>query len=185
MTLEESVAKFNLGYLSMSQFPKIAMQQLENGVESESLIILAGMSDEDNSFEIKEYLDCAIAELNIERYEGNDAAFVLANYYVQEFKSGNLSIGDTVSRITNYCWYNNSVEIVSDKYRFDSIKFAGIIAVWYDYVEIDEFTDWVKRSKKSLAQLKSEMELELKTDLLFWESEFLQNTLAEIKNRNV
>lgn len=181
MTIEESIAKFNLGEVSLSQFPAIAMNQLENGIESESLIILAGMSEKDNPFEIKEYLNKVIDELHVNVYESNDAAFVLANFYVQEYKSGMTNINEAISKIKNDCWENSNVEIESTKYIYDSIQFGKVIGTWYEYNEIDKHTDWVKRSKKSVSQVKSEMEEELISDLLLWESEFLKNKLAEIK----
>lgn len=181
MTIEESIAKLNLGEMSISQFPAIAMIQLENGVESESLIILAGMSEKDNSFEIKEYLNKVIDELQVKEYKSNSAAFVLANFYVQEYKSGKTSINEAISKIKNDCWENSNVEIKSTKYIYDSIKFGKIIGTWYEYNEIDEHTDWIKRSKKSISQIKAVMEEELINGLLQWESEFLKSKLAEIK----
>ncbi len=181
MTIEESIAKLNLGELSISQFPKIAMEQLKKGIESDSLIILGGMNETDNPFEIKEYLDNVIDELNISIHKSNDAAFILANYYVQEYKKGNLSVNDAISKIKNDCWENSNVEIVSNKYIYDTISFGRIIGVWYDYHEIDEHTDWVKKSNKSIAQVKIEMEAELISNLLHWENEFLNNKLAELK----
>jgi len=181
MTIEESIAKLNLGEMRLSQFPVIAMSQLENGIESESLIILAGMSKKDNSFEIKEYLNKVIEELNVSVYKSNDAAFILANFYVQEYKSGKTNINEAISRIKNDCWENSNVEIENTKYIYDSIKFEKVIGTWYEYNEIDEHTDWVKRSKKSFSHIKVEMEEELISDLLLWESEFLKNKIAEIK----
>lgn len=175
------MAKFKLGGLSLSQFPEIALKLLENGIESESLIILAGMSKQDNSFEIKEYLDRTIDELGVDIYEFNEAAFILANYYLKEFKNGNLNVGEAIVKIHGECWGNIFVEIVSEKYIYDSIKFGKIIALWFDYDEVDEYVDWVKRSKKSLNQIKTKMEEDLGSNLLLWEDEFLKSKIAEIK----
>ncbi len=82
MSIQEAIAKLNLGELSISQIPQIAFEEVMSGIESESLLILAGMSESDNSFEIKYYLDNTIDELDIKSYFGLEAAFILANYYV-------------------------------------------------------------------------------------------------------
>jgi len=181
MTLEVSIAKFNLGEMSITQFPKIAMEQIENGIESESLIILAGMGEKDSAFEIKEYLDAAIDELNITIYKSNEAAYILANYYVQECKNGNLHINEAIYKIKNECWESDLVKITSEKYIYDSIKFEKIIGSWYEYNEIDEFIDWVKKSKKSIPQINEELEEELYNNLLHWENNFLKSKLEQIK----
>lgn len=99
MTLEASIAKFNLGELVISQFPKIAVEALKSGVESESLVILAGMNDKDNSFEIKEYLDCVIKELGIVSHKSLQAAFVLADAYIDSFKKEEIDIIECIYRM--------------------------------------------------------------------------------------
>jgi len=60
MNLEASIAKLNLGELSITQFPKITIEALIAGKDSESLNKLAGMSAIDNPIIIEQYLNKAI-----------------------------------------------------------------------------------------------------------------------------
>lgn len=79
MTIEESIAKMNLGELAISQIPVIALDWLKSGKQSESLVILAGMNENDNYFEIKQYLDKALDELGVKSHFDLEAAYILAN----------------------------------------------------------------------------------------------------------
>ena len=144
MNLEEAIAELNLGASTISQMPKIALECIMSGKESESLLILAGMSETDNSFEIRQYLDQAINELSIKSNTGLEAAYVLANYYVIRLQNKNIDIIDAITKIKNDCWNNCEMLIDSNKYLYDGIQFHGIIGFWYEYMEIDENTEWVK-----------------------------------------
>lgn len=79
------------------------------------------------------------------------------------------------------CWDNCRNEIKSDKYLFDGIKFENIIGPWYEYYEIDEWTDWVKNSGKSVIEIKDEIEKDLEKMLIEWQSEYLNDKLKNIK----
>lgn len=181
MKLEESIAKFNLGELVISQFPKIALETLQSGIESESLVILAGMNDRDNSFEIREYLDYVIEELGIVSYQSLEAAFVLANAYIESFKKNKIDVIECIYRIKNECWDNCPNLISSNEYLFDGIQFHQIIGTWYQYYEIDGWTEWVKKSGKGINELKAEAEKDLEKLILEWQTEFLERKLQSIK----
>lgn len=180
MTLEESIAKLNLGELSLSQFPRIALQSLEKGLESESLLILAGMNDRDNIFEIREYLSSTLKELSVKSYESLDAAYILANCYVNKVKSGELNIIDGISRIKNECWDNCQNLIDSNEYLYDGIQFERIIGAWYEYYEIDEQIQWVKETDASSDEIKLKIEKDLIEFLLKWQDEFLNKELERL-----
>lgn len=180
MTLEESIAKLNLGELSLSQFPQIALHSLEKGLVSESLLILAGMNDKDNIFEIKQYLNSTLTELGVKSYESLDAAYILANYYVNKVKSGELNAIDGISRIKNECWDNCQNLIESNVYLYDGIQFQGIIGPWYEYYEIDEQMQWVKESDATSDEIKLKIEKDLTESLLKWQSEFLNKELERL-----
>lgn len=182
MIFEEYIAKLNLGELSVSEFPAIAWKLIEEGTESESLIILAGMHHLDNKFEIHYYLNCAIDELEIMSPQSLDAAFILANAYVNKVKSGELNVIEAISLIVNQCWDNCNDQIESKKYLYDGVNFEEIIGPWYEYSEIDEYTQWIKYSRKTLDQVKCEIENELNDALVKWQEKFLNAELMKIKN---
>ena len=181
MTLKESIAKMNLGELTISQFPKIAMDRLQNGVESESLIILAGMNENDNTFEIKEYLDKTLQELKIKSYSKLDSAFILANYYINKTRNGEINAVECVSKIKNECWGNCESLINSNKFLYDGVQFHEIIGSWYEYIEIDEQPKWLKESEKTISEIKTEIENQLKVDIFNWQERFLNPITNKLK----
>ncbi|RPD38499.1 hypothetical protein [Chitinophaga barathri] len=62
---EEKIASYVLGYLTEKDLPDIAITALTNGRDSDSLLILAGMSSSDNGFELRAYFASALAENNL------------------------------------------------------------------------------------------------------------------------
>jgi len=110
-----------------------------------------------------------------------NAGFILANAYIELFKNKEIDVIECIYNIKNECWDNCQEEIVSDEYLLDGIKFEKIIGPWYEYYEIDEWTDWVKKSDKSLSQIKTEIKMELEKLILEWKSEFLDGKLRELK----
>ena len=180
MTIKESIAKLQLGEITLREFPKIALKAIESGIESKSLLILAGMKSTDNEFEIKEYLDNVIDELSITIQESLGSAYILANSYVNSYKKGEFNIIQCIYNIKNECWDNCQNKIDSIDYLYDGIKFEKIIGPWFEYNEIDQFTDWVKKSNKSLYQIKKEIEKDLETKVLNWQFEFLKDKIDNL-----
>ena len=55
MNFKELLADYYLGNRLTSQLPEIALKGIQEGIESESLVILAGMNRNDNQHEIAHY----------------------------------------------------------------------------------------------------------------------------------
>ena len=84
LTIEELLARYIMGKMSLPALPSLAIEAIENKYESESMFIVAGMRSTDNSFELKEYLNRALEELQINIRDKTLAAKLLANYTVNE-----------------------------------------------------------------------------------------------------
>lgn len=82
MNFKEKLANYCLGNYQRSHFPSIAVTALEEGVESESILILACMSDRDNVFELQQYFDSSISELEIVLPNKYTSAQILLSYYL-------------------------------------------------------------------------------------------------------
>ena len=65
MNFIEKIANYRLGNFSRNHLPDIALTGLNENIETDSLIILAGMSENDNSFELEQYFNMSIDELGI------------------------------------------------------------------------------------------------------------------------
>lgn len=83
LKFKEKISNYVLENISVSQLPQIGLIGLEEDLESESLNILAGMNEKDNSFEIEEYYKKALAELKFEEPNKLDAGKILLIHYLK------------------------------------------------------------------------------------------------------
>jgi len=84
MNFYEKLANYSLGNCSRTSFPDIAMTALNENFESDSIIILAGMTDKDNTFELEQYFKKSLEELNILLPDKLKSAKILLLYYLRE-----------------------------------------------------------------------------------------------------
>ncbi len=89
MTFQENLANYSLGNYSVSKLPEIALEAIKEGNESDSLLILAGMSRDDNSFQILEYFQRSLKELNIEMLDKMKSAEILLLFYLKKMIDSN------------------------------------------------------------------------------------------------
>lgn len=84
MNFIESVSNYILENLAVKDLPKISIIALSENIKSESIYILAGMSENDNSFEILQYFNNSLDELNIKLPSKIESAKILTKYYLTE-----------------------------------------------------------------------------------------------------
>lgn len=101
MNLKEKIANYVLGNFSRRHLPEIAMTGLEEGLESESLYILAGMNDRDDSFEVEKYFDGCLKELNFVLPTKLQAAKIMLAYYLKQIVDNPELAFEIMSKIDN------------------------------------------------------------------------------------
>lgn len=101
MTFKEKIANFVLGNHSIVQLPEIAIVALNEGLESESLLILAGMSNKDNTFEIETCFKKSIEELGYELPNKISSAKIVLEFYLRLILIKNEKAFDIMSIINN------------------------------------------------------------------------------------
>jgi len=82
MNFKESISNYVLQNYSTKDLPNIAEKALMENIESESICILAGMSDKDNSIEILNYFQKILKELNYILPDKLQASKILIKYYL-------------------------------------------------------------------------------------------------------
>ena len=82
MNFIETISNYVLENYSVKELPNIAMKALNENIESESIYILAGMDEKDNSFEILQYFNHSLDELQINLPSKAVAAKILTKYYL-------------------------------------------------------------------------------------------------------
>jgi len=145
MPFEESISKYIIGKVEISEIPKIAVKGVEEGYESESLFILAGMNENDNPFELKNYLELSLEELGIGPKSRFEAAKYLTDYYVNKIGQRVITPINGVDFIKNNCW-----DILQSKQGGKELdtyqkRIENIIHVWYNYFEDYVPSDITKR----------------------------------------
>ena len=105
MNFQQKLADFVLGNRSTSQHPDIALTGLDEQLESESLFILAGMNERDNSFELEQYFRQMLSELQIELPTKMEAANVLLNYFMTQMVEEPTRAFELMTKIENRIYY--------------------------------------------------------------------------------
>ena len=158
LNFELHIASFALGHKSTSELPTIALVGLQQGLDSESLLVLAGMSSSDNSFEIEFYFRSALKELGIQLPNKQDATIKLAKFFVDEVLDGKITVIEGVSRIITDCQL-----LVFDNGRLmDKWNFLTIHDLYYSYEDYLEADLPSKELDKYLATITEEIFEELR-----------------------
>lgn len=173
MNFNQQIAKYVTGNLTTSQLPEIGLLGLQEGLETESILILAGLCKNDNPFEIQEYFDKALEELNIRLPEKKQAALIYAIGLIEEIEKGKLEIIKGVYEIKNNAIDSYDFFDESEKYCYDSIGFEKIYGLFDDYFEVKECGEQWNEKKKG--KLTKEIKSELLTELIKWKEKIEKN----------
>ena len=153
------------GNVTTDQLPDIAVQGLEEGLDTPSLCILAGLSKNESPFQIEHYFKLTLEELKIELPVRRQAALEYALAIVDEILEGEKEIIQGTMEIS----YNaiDSFDFYSDnkKYCYDSIGFEaiyGLFVTYNDLLDADHPWQKFKTNKQLMVEVKTELLDELK-----------------------
>ena len=162
----QEVLNFILGNNTFSDLPRIGLLGLTEGLESESLIILAGLSETDNSFEIEHYFKKTISELSIELPDKYSASIELAQFYADLIIDRKLDPILGVKEMIWKCFYN--CDFGEDKkYTMDNIGFEAVYGLYWTYDDLKN-ADGPWRIFKSNNQLMIEIKEKIIDELIKW-----------------
>lgn len=162
----QEILNFILGNTTISDLPRIGLLGLTEGLESESLIILAGLSENDNSFEIEHYFKKTISELSIELPNKYSASIELAQFYadliIDRKLDPILGVNKMIKKCFNHCDFGES-----KKYAMDNIGFEAIYGLYWSYDDLkDADSPWYKN--KTDSQLMLEIKEKIIDELIKW-----------------
>lgn len=150
-----------LGNLRTDELPDIALKALQEGYDTPSLRILAGLGSD--ILEIKEYLKLTLKEMDIELPKLPNKAnawLMLIRYYIQQIIDRNVDPIEGVGKIihdvlmkTDFCKGKDK------KYAYDYIGFDKLYGLYYDY---DDMTNTLvavsnKFRKKRIIKIREEI----------------------------
>jgi hypothetical protein len=167
LNFRQQIAKYVTGNVTTDQLPDIAVQGLEEGLDTPSLCILAGLSKNENPFQIEHYFKLTLEELNIELPDRRQAALEYALAIVDEILEGEKEIIQGTKEI--YCNAIDSYDFFSETkdFCFDSIGFEAVYGL-YDTYEDLLVADYSWKMFKTNKQLMIEVKAELLDELKKW-----------------
>lgn len=171
MNFKQQLSNYILGNLTTSNLPKVGLAGLESGLDSESLVILAGLSEKDNLFEIDNYFKKALAELDIKLPDQRTAAMDIITYYAILIKNEQIDSYLGIGKIVNEVLNKTDVFDKCEKYRYDNIGFEKIYGLYDTCCEL-ECADrpWTKEKTNDelIEDCKREIIMEIEKWLISW-----------------
>lgn len=111
-----------LGNIGTDELPNIAVKSLDEGLDTPSLKILAGLGND--VWEINHYLVFTLLEMNIKLPNKTEAGLMLLKYYIQQIIDQTIDpiegLGKVINKVlmrTSYC------EGKKQKYAYEYIGF--------------------------------------------------------------
>ena len=130
MNVQTLVAYYILDLLDSDDLSNIAVELMNDGIESPSLILLAGIEKQD-VVESNKLFEKALSELNIDIPTPNEAAIFVCKDYCNQILSEEITPYMGAEKITKNIFY-----------RFKDIKglsaFAGLVSEYDDFGEIPQ-----------------------------------------------
>ena len=146
--------------------PAIALDALEQGLDTPSLRILAGLTDEENEFVLDRYLKDTLNELSIELPDTRRAAIEVGLAITDEIIDGKRQIFEGVQDICKAIDTYSFLE-ETKQYCYDSISFEKAYGLFWTIDDLKHSeTDW--QFVKTNQQLIEELKLELLTEIKIW-----------------
>jgi hypothetical protein len=164
---EHLIAKYVTGNLTTKDLPQVALVAMDEGLESESTIILAGLEKNENSFVIESYFNLAIKELGLTIPGKRDAALKYAIGISQEVINGEKDLITGVSEIYQKALGSYNFFGETKEYAYDSIYFERVYGLYDEY---DDLTNELVQisGDYSREKLMAENRQELIKELIAW-----------------
>ena len=164
MNFKQQLSSYILGNLAISDLPKIGLLGLESGLDSESLVILAGLSEKDNQFEIDSYFKKALGELDIQMPDEKTAAINIIEYYADLIKNKQIDAYLGVEKIVQEVLNKTNVFGISGSYVYDNIGFEKIYSLYDTVCELESAEkpwDIKKTNQELITDCKKEIIIEI------------------------
>ena len=140
-----------------------AIEMLELGHETPSLLILAGLSKPTNQFEVKDYLKRALSELKLDEKTGDEATLSYSSYYITKIAKGE-DVKRNLGMVYQFCQMRDYDKIIYDFYllfwAWDDLDYGNEYqSYWPDadksnieQVVIETAKKWILENEKHYAQ---------------------------------
>ena len=151
--------------MTADQLPDIGVIGLQEGLDTPSLCILAGLSKNESGYQIEHYFKLTLEELNISLPNRRQAAIEYALAIVDEILEGKKDIIKGAHEIRHKAIDSYDFFSESKKYVYDSIGFEtayGLYDTYEDLLDADRPWQTEKTNEQLMVETKTELFDELK-----------------------
>lgn len=127
MTFLQKIAAYSLGFKTDKDLPDIAMTALEEGHDTASLRMLAGKSEKDSAFELREYFGLVLKEQGLVLPERKEALISVLIFYAS------MIVNKKVDTYQGFDEMNNIIN--KTEFECDAL---GLMSCYVDYITIWE-----------------------------------------------
>jgi hypothetical protein len=172
MNFRQLLAKYVTGNITSDQLPEIGEKGLEEGFDTPSLCILAGLNKNESPFQIEHYFRMTLDELKITLPDKRQAAIEYAFAIVDKIIEGKKDVIEGTREIRYNAIDSYDFFSESEKYCYDSIGFESVYNLidMYDELSVAD-KHWQK--EKTNQQLMTETKAELIEELKNWKTKKL------------
>jgi hypothetical protein len=140
-----------------------AIEMLELGHETETLLILAGLSKPTNYFETIDYLKRSIQELKLEEMAGDKGIFSHSAFFIQRLAKGE-NIRENLKTIRLYCESKEYEKSIYDFYllywAWDDLDYGNECQSYWpnadknniEQIVVETAKEWIAENEKHYAQ---------------------------------
>jgi len=167
MEFKKLVFQYALGNFTRDQLPAIAYKGLEEGFDSPSLVILAGIERNESPAVVDRYFELVLIELNIAIPNIKALTIECAILMAEEIIKNNADIIEGISDIFNRALNKYDFFSESKEFAFDSIYFERVNGLYWEYDDLSMAIEaWDE--KKSNQDLMGEIKEHLFEELKIW-----------------
>ena len=122
-----------------------AIEMLQFGHETSSLLILAGLTKPTNQFGVRDYLKRTLSELKLDEKTGDDATLSYSSYYITKISRGE-EVKRNLGIVYEFCLARNYEKIIYDFYL--------LYWAWGDLDYGNEYQEyWPDANKNNIEQI--------------------------------
>lgn len=165
MNFRQQIAKYVTGNLTTDQLPDIGVKGLEEGLDTPSLYILAGLDKNENPFQIERYFKLTLEELNFELPDRRKAAIEYSLAIVDEILDCEKDIIRGLSEIQYHAIKSFDFYSETNKNCYDSIGYEtvyGLFDTFEDLADADKPWQVDKTNEQLMTEIKDELWVEIK-----------------------
>jgi hypothetical protein len=168
LTFRQNIARLITGEIHLRAMPGVAVEALEEGLDTPSLRILAGLSEDENEFLIERYLQDTLNELAIKLPDKRKAAIEIGLAIANKILEGKTELFQGVDdikckAIDAYSFYEETKH-----YCYDSIGFEKVYGLFCTIEDLRSAGSTQWQPGKTNEELEKELKEDLLTELKVW-----------------